>query len=68
MNQQETSAKPRVGRAPKRLRVNYLSTEKVGVDVPYLRLRGWWLHNAGFTIGRDLKVEVSEGRLLIEAC
>ena len=68
MNQQEAPARPRVGRPPKRARVNYLSTDEVGVDVPYLRLRGWWLHNAGFTIGRNLKIEVCEGKLLIEAC
>ena len=68
MNQQKAPAKPRVGRPPKKLRVNYFSTDEPGVDVPYLRLRGWWLHHAGFTIGRNLKVEVSEGKLLIEAC
>jgi len=35
-------------------------------DVPYLRLRGRWLEHAGFAIGRSVKVEISEGRLLIE--
>jgi hypothetical protein len=68
MNQQEVPASPRVGRPPKRMHVNHLSTDEVGVDVPYLRLRGWWLHHAGFTIGRNLTVEVSEGKVLIEAC
>jgi hypothetical protein len=35
--------------------------------VPYLRLRGRWLIAASFTIGQNVRVEVSEGRLLIEA-
>jgi antitoxin component of MazEF toxin-antitoxin module len=34
--------------------------------VPDLRLRGRWLRDAGFEIGRSVKVEVSEGRLTIE--
>ena len=34
--------------------------------VPYLRLRGRWLEAAGFRIGRSVKVEVREGRLMIE--
>ena len=34
--------------------------------VPYLRLRGRWLKAAGFTIGQNVRVEVGEGRLLIE--
>ena len=67
MNQQEPLAKVHACRKPKTLKVNYLSKLHPQVDVPYLRLHGWWLHNAGFTIGRTLKVEVSEGRLVIEA-
>jgi hypothetical protein len=34
--------------------------------VPYVRLRGRWLQDAGFVIGRYVKIEVSEGRLLIQ--
>ncbi len=67
MNQQEPLATVHACRKPKTLRVNFLSRPHPKVDVPYLRLRGWWLHNAGFTIGRTLKVEVSEGKLVIEA-
>jgi hypothetical protein len=37
-----------------------------GVEVPFLPLRGRWLRNAGFDIGRSVRVEVSEGRLTIE--
>jgi hypothetical protein len=34
--------------------------------MPYVRLRGRWLQDAGLVIGRYLKIEVSERRLLIE--
>jgi toxic protein SymE len=36
------------------------------LPMPYLRLRGRWLKDAGFAIGRNVKVEVNEGRLTIE--
>jgi toxic protein SymE len=35
-------------------------------DVPYLRMRGRWLERVGFAIGRSVKVEVSDRRLIIE--
>jgi toxic protein SymE len=50
----------------RRMTVGYHGTDKPGVDVPYMRLWGRWLRDAGFTIGRRVKVEVSEGRLMIE--
>ena len=56
----DTSAKPR------RLTVGYRPLKSPGVEVPYLRLRGRWLRDAGFEIGRSVKVDVSEGRLTIE--
>jgi hypothetical protein len=34
--------------------------------VPFLPLRGRWMRDVGFEIGRSVKVEVSEGRLTIE--
>ena len=34
---------------------------------PFLRLKGRWLDRAGFAIGCKVRVEVSEGRLVIEA-
>ena len=34
--------------------------------MPYRRLRGRWLRDAGSAIGRKVKVEVSEGRLILE--
>ena len=55
-----TSAKPR------RLKVGYKPLKSPGVEVPFLSLRGRWLRDAGFDIGRNVKIEVSEGRLTIE--
>ncbi|GAA5079420.1 SymE family type I addiction module toxin [Lysobacter panacisoli] len=33
--------------------------------VPFLRLRGYWLRQAGFDIGADVRVEISEQRIVI---
>lgn len=66
MNQQEVLPAPNRCRKPKRLKMGYLPTDKPGVELPYLRLRGRWLEEAGFPIGRNLKIEVGEGRLTIE--
>lgn len=35
--------------------------------MPFLRLKGRWLDHAGFAIGSKVRVEVSAGRLVIEA-
>jgi toxic protein SymE len=35
-------------------------------DVPYLRMRGRWLERAGFVIGQRVKVDVDQGRLIVE--
>lgn len=37
-------------------------------DAPFLRLRGHWLAQAGFTIGLDVEVTVEPGRLIITPC
>jgi toxic protein SymE len=50
----------------RRLTVGYKPLKSPGVEVPCLRLRGRWLREAGFEIGRSVRVEVSEGRLTIE--
>jgi hypothetical protein len=34
--------------------------------MPFLRLRGRWLDQAGFAIGANVRVEVSAGRLVLE--
>lgn len=36
------------------------------VPVPFLRLQGRWLDEAGFTIGANVRVEVAAGRLVVE--
>ena len=66
MNAQEQLAAPNTSAKPRRLTVGYKPLASPGVDVPYLRLRGRWLRDAGFDIGRSVKVEVGEGRLIIE--
>ena len=50
----------------RRLTVSYASTDTPGVNVPYLRLCGRWLQDAGFVIGRHVKIEGSAGRMTIE--
>lgn len=66
MNEQEVPAAADAERQCRQLIVGYGSTKKPGVDVPYMRLRGRWLQDAGFVIGRHVKIAVSERRLLIE--
>lgn len=34
--------------------------------MPFLRLRGRWLDQAGFAIGMNVRVEVGAGRLVLE--
>lgn len=34
--------------------------------MPFLRLRGRWLDEAGFAIGANVRVEVASGRLVLE--
>ena len=65
MNPQEQMPVPNPSHKPRRLTVGYFSTTKPGVDVPFLRLYGRWMQDAGFVIGRHVKVEVSEGRMTI---
>jgi hypothetical protein len=61
MIQQELLADPRPPQKDtRRLIVGYGSTDKPGVDVPYVRLRGQWLQDAGFVIGRYVKIEVED--------
>lgn len=67
MIQQELLADPKPPyNDTRRLIVGYSSTDTPGVHVPYVRLRGRWMQDAGFVIGRYVKIEVTERRLLIE--
>lgn len=43
-------------------RPRYLSA----VPMPFLRLQGRWLDQAGFAIGANVRVEISAGRLVVE--
>ena len=61
MNQQELFPVIKLCSKPRRLTVGYASTDTPGVDVPYLRLRGRWLEDAGFVIGRHVRIEVNKG-------
>jgi hypothetical protein len=56
----------------RRLTVGYGTRRVNGPDghsmsAPMLRLQGAWLERAGFLVGRMVKVNVSFGRLVIEA-
>lgn len=59
---------------PRRLKVSYTQPDSRSrepqvphlLPMPFLRLRGRWLDEAGFTIGSDVRVEVSAGRLVLE--
>ena len=66
MNPQEQLAVPNASEKSRTLKIGYKPLKSPGVEVPYLPLRGRWLRDAGFEIGLNVKVEVSEGRLTIE--
>lgn len=59
---------------PRRLKVSYTQPDSRSTQppvsrlmpMPFLRLRGRWLDAAGFTIGAEVRVEVSAGRLVLE--
>ena len=57
----------------RRLRVSYRcppSRSRVRLcgpaPMPYLRLLGRWLEKCGFAVGSEVRVEVSQGRLVLE--
>lgn len=63
---------PRRKLAPKTIRqvkVTYEARERPGFTyngfVPFIRLRGRWLEEAGFRIGDDVLVHVEHGKLTI---
>lgn len=37
-----------------------------GTPMPFLRLQGRWLDQAGFAVGAQVRVEVGRGRLVVE--
>jgi hypothetical protein len=34
-------------------------------EVPYLRLRGYWLQKAGFSVGQRVRVHIADQRITI---
>lgn len=56
----------------RRLTVSYQYSEgraprsRPAAPMPFLRLQGRWLDQAGFTIGASVRVEVAAGRLVVE--
>lgn len=44
------------------VRSRYLPSE----PMPFLRLQGRWLDEAGFAIGANVRVEVAAGRLVLQ--
>jgi hypothetical protein len=58
----------------RRLKVSYHQPESFRTEpplrsllpMPFLRLQGRWLDQAGFAIGAEVRVEVTPGRLVIE--
>jgi hypothetical protein len=67
MNQQEQPAVLDACKKPRRLTIGCTGTGAPRLDVPFLRLSGRWLERAGFVIGGEVKIEVHEGRLIIES-
>ena len=59
---------------PRRLKVSYRQPQSRSSEpfkpelapMPYVRLLGRWLDDAGFAIGRDIRVQVSAGKLVLE--
>ncbi|MEJ0037680.1 MAG: SymE family type I addiction module toxin [Gammaproteobacteria bacterium] len=58
----------------RRLKVSYRQPQSRSTEpfkpylqpMPYVRLLGRWLDEAGFAIGRDIRVEVNAGKLVLE--
>jgi hypothetical protein len=56
---------------PRHLRVSYRRPEslvplRLPAPMPFLRLQGRWLDEAGFGIGMTVRVQVTPGRLVLE--
>src|SRR5579859_171838 len=58
--------RPRPNFKPRQLKVGYLSNTGNSEPVPFLRMSGWWLADAGFEIGTNIRVTVAPRRLVIE--
>ncbi|MBN6152787.1 type I toxin-antitoxin system SymE family toxin [Xanthomonas sp. AmX2] len=56
---------PRRPRTPRQCKVSYGYYPASDQLVPALRLRGRWLEQLGFAIGRTLRIEVRAGELVV---
>ena len=66
MNLQKEPAVLNACKKPRRLTIGCTGADAPRTGVPFLRLSGRWLERAGFAIGRRVRVEVNERRLMIE--
>jgi hypothetical protein len=66
MNSQEQPSMSNTSAKLRKLKVGYKPLKSPGVVVPHLPLRGRWLRDAGFEIGRNVRVDIADGRLVIE--
>ncbi len=41
------------------------SQSQPSLAVPYLRLRGYWLRQAGFAVGQRVRIDILDGRITI---
>lgn len=51
---------------PRQMKVGYHSNTRSGEPVPFLRMSGLWLEQAGFEIDTNIRVTVESQRLVIE--
>jgi len=51
---------------PRQLKVSSRYASESGPPVPFLRMSGWWLSDAGFEIGTNIRVTIESRRLVIE--
>lgn len=49
---------------PRQMKISYVPTTRE--PVPFLRLRGKWLAQAGFAIGSDVRISIAPQRLVID--
>jgi hypothetical protein len=60
---------PPLPRKYKHLPIRWTTISSIGRafgDVPYVRLAGQWLRDAGFEVGTSVSVKIEHGRLVLE--
>ena len=46
-------------------RINRLHPYRVPPPVPWIQVKGYWLNQAGFTIGTSVQAKVSKGKIVL---